>query len=130
MIGAVLSLLGIGKAYVEGKQALKLKEATAKSDFKIKQLSDATSWAQLAAQKSSRFLRWFCAAHLFAGMDFTIYLALTGDPNPGIIFQSFELLPDWYAGLLMTLFGWAFASEKLSSAGAALAGKWRNRPRK
>ncbi len=127
MLSGVLALLGIGKSYLEGRQALKLKEATANSERKIQAMSDAAKWSAMAAQRSSRFLRWLCAAHLFVGMDFTIYLAVAGDPSPGKIFDAFALLPEWYAGLLATMFGWAFASEPLKAVGGKLVQSWGKR---
>jgi hypothetical protein len=130
MLAAALSLFGIGKSYIEGKQRIALQKNQAVADMQIQDMQNGASWASVVAQRSSRYLRWACAAHLFAGLDFTIYLALKGDPNPGVIFEAFELLPDWYAGLLMTMFAWAFASDKLRQAGGALAGKWKKRTTK
>lgn len=127
MLSGILALLGIGKSYLEGRQELKLQEATAASKARIQRYDNAASWEQIVAQRSSRFLRWVCAGHLFAGMDFTIYLVVTKDPNPGKLFEAFELLPEWYAGLLATTFAWAFASEPVKAAGGRLIEAWGKR---
>jgi hypothetical protein len=127
MFQAALALLGIGKSYLEGRQKIKLNEQEATSRARIKRLDNAASWEQIVAQKSSRFLRWVCAAHLFAGLDFTIYLAVKGDPNPGMIFDAFAVVPDWYTGLLATMFAWAFGSEPVKAAGGRLVEAWGKR---
>jgi hypothetical protein len=130
MLNAVLALFGIGKSYLEGRQKIKLQERQAEAEVRIQRLGNAASWEKIVAQKSSRFLRWTCAAHLFAGMDFTIYLAVTGDANPGIIFEAFNVLPEWYAGLLATMFAWAFGSEPVKAAGGRLVAAWGERKAK
>lgn len=127
LLTALSSLFGIGEAYVRGKQEIKLREAQAESEVRIQRMSNAASWEEIVAQRSSRFLRWCCALHLFAGLDFTIYLAVTKSPDPDVIFEAFGLLPEWYAGLLATMFAWAFASEPVKAAGGRLVEAWGQR---
>ena len=127
MLAVLAPLFGIGKSYIEGKQAIALEEAQALSRVKVKRMDHNASWESIVAQRSSRFLRWGCALHLFVGLDFTIYLAITGDPNPGVIFEAFQVIPDWYTGLLATMFAWAFGSEPLKQVGGKLVQSWTNR---
>lgn len=131
LLTALAGVFGIGEAYVKGRQEIKLREAQAESEVRIARMQNAASWETIVAQRSSRFLRWCCAAHLFAGLDFTIYLAVTKSPNPDVIFEAFGLLPEWYAGLLATMFAWAFASEPVKAAGGRLVDAWgKARPNK
>lgn len=127
LVAALGGLFGIGEAYVKGRQEIKLREAQAESEVRIARMTNAASWEEIVAQRSSRFLRWMCAGHLFAGLDFTIYLAVTKSPDPDIIFEAFGLLPEWYAGLLATMFAWAFASEPVKAAGGRLIEAWGKR---
>lgn len=126
-LAALAGLFGIGEKYIEGRQQIKLQEAQAESEARIQRLTNAASWEEIVARKSSRFLRWMCALHLFAGMDFTIYMAVTKAPEPDVIFKAFNLLPEWYAGLLATMFAWAFASEPVKAAGGRLLEAWGSR---
>lgn len=127
MLQFLLPLIGWGKDYTAKRQEIELKKDEAKAEAVIKRMNNSQEWEQHAARLSSRFLRWCCALHLFAGLDFTIYLVLSGDPNPGKLFTAFDLLPEWYAGLLMTMFGWAFASQPIKDAGGKLAALWRRK---
>lgn len=120
MITLVAEALGIGGNLVKARsERLAAKEA-AKSVADITRIENGHTWEQTVAALSSRALRWMCALHLFVGMDYTIYLAVTGDPDPGKIFVAFALVPDWFVGLLATMFGWAFASEPVKNMGSKL----------
>jgi len=127
MVQLILTALGLGGKLWQRRQELKAAEMTAETKIRIQRMADAKDWETVVAQKSSRFLRWMLAAHLLAGLDVTIYMAINGSPNPGILFDAMALLPDWYAGLLTTMFAWAFASQPLKDAGGALVARWRAR---
>jgi hypothetical protein len=59
-------------------------------------------------------------------MDYTIYAVFT-EQDPNKLWQALALMPDWYSGLLMTVFGFCFGSAPLKKAGGALAQTWRTR---
>jgi len=124
MIQAILSILGIGGRLWERRQDLKAKELEAETQVRIKRMNDAASWETIVAGRSGRFLRWTLALHLLAGLDATIYLSLTGG-DPSILFDALAKLPNWYAGLLSTMFAWSFASEPLKQMGGKLMQGWR-----
>jgi len=126
MISAILSVLGIGGRLWEKRQDLKAKELEAETTVRIKRMNDASSWETIVAGRSGRLLRWTLALHLLAGLDATIYLSLTGQ-DASVLFDALAELPDWYAGLLATMFAWSFASEPLKVMGGKLLGSWRKK---
>lgn len=130
MLQALLMILGFGKDLFVKRQEQKARELEAETNAKIRRMDNAKSWEQLAAAKSSRFLRWMLALHLMAGLDFTIYLSVTGAEDPGVLFAAMGNLPEWYAGLLATMFAWAFASEPLKAVGGKMAESWSKRKHK
>lgn len=114
------ALVDVGGGWLKARSDRMAAKEAAKSKAEITRIENGHTWEQTVAALSSRALRWMCAVHLFAAMDFTIYLALSGDPEPGKIFIAFALIPDWCVGLLATMFGWAFASEPIKNIGAKL----------
>lgn len=120
-LGPVLDFFGkpIAK-YQETKQIV----VQAKAERQAAEQADATLWETNVLVKSSMALRWVCAAHLFAGMDYTIYACMSGK-DATILWEALDLMPDWYAGLLATMFAFAFGSKGIKKAGAALVSKWR-----
>lgn len=130
MIQALLVLLGFGKDLWVKRQEQAARELEAETNVKIDRMQKAATWEAVAAARSSRLLRWVLSLHLMAGLDFTIYLAVTGSDDPGVIFKAMANLPEWYAGLLATMFAWAFASEPLKVIGGKMAGAWSNRKNK
>ena len=120
MITLAMEALGIGGEWLKSRQKRKADEEAAKAQATITRIQNGHTWEQTVAALSSRFLRWMCAIHLFVGLDYTIYLAVSGDPDPGKIFTAFALIPEWYVGLMATMFGWAFASEPIKNVGAKM----------
>jgi hypothetical protein len=96
----------------------------AKSQRQATEQTNARAWEENVLIKSGVYLRWFCALHLFAGMDYTIYAALTGR-DATTLWTALDMMPDWYAGLLATMFGFAFGSSGIKKAGSVLVAKWR-----
>jgi len=126
MIQAILAVLGIGGKLWEKRQELKAAELEAETKVRIQRMSDAKNWETIVAGRSGRLLRWTLALHLLAGLDATIYLSLTGQ-DPAILFDALDNLPDWYAGLLATMFAWSFASEPIKNAAGKLVAGWRKK---
>ncbi len=109
--------------YQETKQIV----VQAKAERQAAEQADSTQWEQSVLIKSGMALRWACALHLFAGMDYTIYAAMTGR-DARTLWEALAIMPDWYAGLLATMFAFAFASKQIKAAGGVLVQKWRKDP--
>ena len=107
-------------AYQEERKVIKV----AKINRRAKEVDNAHEWEKNVLIKSGIFLRWACVLHLFAGMDYTIYAVFSGKDSDKL-WTALDKMPEWYSGLLMTVFAFAFASAPLKSAGGALAAKWR-----
>ena len=121
LVGPVLDFVGKPlERYQEERKTV----IEAKVQRQANEQENAHLWEQNVLIKSGVALRWCCVLHLFAGMDYTIYAALTGR-DATAIWKALELMPDWYAGLLMTVFGFCFASASLKKAGSSLASRWR-----
>lgn len=113
----IANLLGFGTEFVKGKNEIDLKKIQAKVDNEIRTLDSKAEW-EITAMKSARYLRWVIIVHVFAGMDASIYMALSGHRNPMIIMDILAELPLYYQGFIGTIIGFAFASEPLKNAGA------------
>lgn len=87
---------------------------------------DSTLWESNVLMKSSMALRWMCALHIFAGLDYTIYACLVGK-DAEVLWAALSSTPDWYAGLLMTMFAFAFGSKEIKKVGGLLAGSMRKK---
>lgn len=123
LLGPVLSFIGKPLAqYQETKKVI----VEAKVARQAAEQADATLWETNVLVKSGMALRWICALHLFGGMDYTIYACMTGK-DATILWEALDLMPDWYAGLLATMFAFAFGSKGIKKAGAALVSQWRKK---
>ncbi|MAF42845.1 MAG: hypothetical protein CMI54_01575 [Parcubacteria group bacterium] len=115
-------LFGMGEKFIETKQKIKLEGMQAENNLKIKTIDGAASWEEMAAAKSSRFLRWILALHLLALIDTSIYMSLTNHENPSVLFETIEGMPVWCQGLLATVYGFAFGAAPLKAVGAKAFG--------
>ena len=113
-------IFGFGKEYVKGKNAVKLGKLEAKAENYKKTLDIKHSW-EITAMSSAMYLRWVIVFHMFVGMDASIYLSLTDDPDPMKIMVVLDALPEYYKGFLATIIGFSFGSEPLKNAGAKVA---------
>lgn len=120
IINSITGIFGIGEEYVKGKNEQKLKKIEAKTKNQIMTLESKSEW-ELKAMASARYLRWLIAIHMLAALDFTIYLALSGDPDPNKIFVALETMPVYFQGFLATITGFAFGSQPLKEVGAKAA---------
>lgn len=117
---ALLKLLGVGGDWIAAKEQRKVRIEGAKAERQELQIKNGHTWEMTVAAMSSRLMRWTLAIHVLLALDYTIYLAVSGDPDPAKIFLAFNVIPEWFVGLLATMFGWAFASEPIKSVGAKL----------
>jgi hypothetical protein len=131
---SILSVLqgffGIGEEYIKGKQKIKLRGLEAAENLKIKTMESASRWEEMASARSSRFLRWTIALHLFALIDASIYMSLTKHENPMVLFETIEAMPLWVQGLFGTVVGFAFGAAPLKNAGAKVFSVFLNRKKK
>lgn len=122
VLGPVLDFFGKPiQKYQETKQIV----VKAKAERQATEQTNAAVWEKNVLIKSGVYLRWTCALHLFAGLDYTIYASMVGK-DAAALWVALEQMPDWYAGLLATMFGFAFGSAPLKAAGGKLFARWRS----
>lgn len=123
VLGPVLDFIGkpIQKYQEERAEKLSQKRVVveAKARRQAQEQINVRAWEENVLTKSGVYLRWVCAIHLFAGMDYTIYACMTGK-DANALWLALASMPDWYAGLLATMFGFAFGSAPLKSVGGKL----------
>lgn len=123
VLGPVLDFVG---KPIERYQEERKTVIVAKVQRQALEQQNAHLWEKNVLIKSGMALRWCCVLHLFAGLDYTIYAEFAGKDGTAL-WKALELMPDWYAGLLMTVFGFCFGSAPLKKAGSSLAARWRAR---
>jgi hypothetical protein len=130
VLGPILDFIGkpIQKYQEERAEKLAQKRVVveAKAQRQAQEQVNVRAWEENVLTKSGVYLRWVCALHLFAGMDYTIYACMVGK-DAHALWDALATMPDWYAGLLATMFGFAFGSAPLKSVGGKLFQGWQNR---
>jgi hypothetical protein len=113
--------------YVAARSSDKSAVVQATNTRKATEQENIATWEHNVMTQSVVWLRILCALHIFVALDATVYLALRQIPNPERIFTALNKVPDWFAGLTMCMFAFAFAAAPLKAAGASLAATWRSR---
>lgn len=130
IISVIQGVLNIGGEFVKGKQQIKLRGLEAEQNLKIKSMDNASKWEEVVSGKSSRYLRWGIAIHLFLLIDTSIYMSLTNHKNPQLLFETIEAMPLWIQGMFGTVVGFAYAASPLKNVGAKVFGAFLNRKKK
>jgi hypothetical protein len=102
----------VNMAVLQNRQRLAASEQTHNSDMEMKQLEVARPW-----------MRWVVAGHVMVLLDVAVIKPEYADR----VFKALDGVPTWLIGLYITIFGFYFAKNKLSDAGAAMASKWRSK---